>query len=41
MIQLSPEGLAEESQIVLDLEKHAQTVLPEVYASVPLAKRRT
>ena len=39
LIQLSPEGLAEASKIVLDLEEHAKTVAPEVYAKAPKAER--
>jgi hypothetical protein len=39
LVELSPEGLAEASQIVLDLEEHAREVAPEVYGSVPDAKR--
>ena len=38
-IDLSPEGLAEASQTVLDLEAHARIVAPEVYADAPLARR--
>ena len=37
---LSPEGLAEASQVVLDLEEHARTVAPDVYADEPVAERR-
>ena len=37
---LSPQGLAEASQTVLDLEVHARVVAPEVYADAPLAERR-
>ena len=37
---LSPEGLAEASQTVLDLEAHARIVAPEIYADAPLAVRR-
>jgi hypothetical protein len=39
LIHLSPQGLAEASQVVLDLEKHARKFLPDVYGSVPLSKR--
>lgn len=39
LIDLSPEGLAEASQVVLDLEEHARQVAPEVYGSVPKAER--
>jgi hypothetical protein len=38
-IKLSPQGLAEASQVVLDLEEHARTTAPEVFGSVPRAKR--
>ena len=38
-LELSPAGLAEASQTVLDLEKHARTVAKEVYGSAPLGKR--
>jgi hypothetical protein len=38
-IKLSPEGLAEASEVVLKLEEHARTTAPEVYGSVPTAKR--
>ena len=38
-IDLSPEGLTEASQVVLDLEAHARIVAPEVYADAPLAER--
>ena len=37
---LSPEGLAEASQAVLDLEAHARIAAPEVYADAPLAVRQ-
>ena len=36
---LSPAGLAEASQVVLDLEAHARIVAPELYADAPLAER--
>ena len=39
LIQLTPEGLAEASKIVLDLEEHARTVAPEVYAKASKAER--
>jgi hypothetical protein len=39
MIELSPEGLAEASQIVLDLEEHAREVVPDVYGDAPVAER--
>ena len=38
-IQLTPAGLAEVSQVVLNLEEHARTVAPDVYGSAPQAKR--
>jgi hypothetical protein len=38
-VELSPQGLAEASQVVLDLEEHARTTAPEVFGSVPRAKR--
>lgn len=39
LIQLTPEGLAEASQTVLDLEKHARHTAPDVFGSAPLSKR--
>ena len=39
LIELSPEGLAEASQVVLDLEEHAREVVPTVYAAAPVAER--
>jgi hypothetical protein len=39
VVQLTPKGLAETSQVVLDLEEHAKTVAPEVYAKAPKAQR--
>jgi hypothetical protein len=39
MFTLSPKGLAEASQVVLNLEKHARKVAPKIYGSAPLAKR--
>ncbi len=41
VVQLSPKGLAEASQVVLDLEEHAKKVAPAVYAKVPQAQRLT
>ena len=38
-ITLSPEGLAEASEVALGLEEHARTTAPEVYGSVSKAKR--
>ena len=39
IVELTPEGLAEVSQVVLDLEAHAREVVPEVYANAPVATR--
>ena len=39
LIQLSPEGLAEASQVVLDLETHARKVAADVYGPAPIAER--
>lgn len=39
VIELTPAGLAEMSQVVLDLEAHAREVVPEVYGGVPPATR--
>ena len=39
LIELTPEGLAEVSQIVLDMEAHAREVAPEVYGSTAIAER--
>lgn len=39
LINLTPEGLAEASQVVLDLEKHAREVAPDVYGAAPKAER--
>lgn len=39
LVELSAEGLAEVSQIVLGLEENAREVAPEVYGSVPEARR--
>lgn len=39
LVELSPEGLAEVSQIVLDLEDHAREVVPDVYGDAPVATR--
>lgn len=41
VIELSPDGLAEASQVVLDQEEHARTVAPDVYGNAPVAERRT
>ena len=39
LVELGPEGLAEASQVVLDLEAHAREVAPEIYGSAPAAER--
>ena len=39
LVKLSPEGLAEASQTVLDLEAHARETAPDVYGDVPPASR--
>lgn len=39
LIELSPDGLAEVSQRVLDLEEHAREVAPEVFGETPLSTR--
>ena len=39
LVELTPKGLAEASQVVLDLEKHARTVASGVYGAAPKAKR--
>ena len=39
IVELTPEGLAEVSQVVLDLEAHAREVAPEIYANAPVATR--
>lgn len=38
-IELTPEGLAEASQTVLDMEAHARETAPDVYGSAPEARR--
>jgi len=38
-VELSPEGLAEASQTVLDLEAHARQVEPDVFGSAPESRR--
>lgn len=40
-VELSPQGLAEASQTVLDLEAHARETSRDVYASAPEATRAT
>jgi hypothetical protein len=39
VVELTPQGLTEASQVVLDLGAHARTTSPDVYGSVPLATR--
>ncbi|MDH3302446.1 MAG: hypothetical protein OES24_18245 [Acidimicrobiia bacterium] len=39
LIELSPEGLIEVSERVLDLEDHAREVVPDVYGDTPVSKR--
>jgi len=39
LTELSPEGLTEASQIVLDMEEHAREVVPDVYGDAPVAER--
>jgi len=39
LVELSPAGLAEASQTVLDLEAHARETSPDVYGSVPFSVR--
>ena len=39
IVELTPEGLAEASQVVLDLEEHARSVEPDVYADALVATR--
>lgn len=39
-VELSPEGLAEASQTVLDLETHAQETAADVFGSAPDSKRQ-
>jgi len=39
VVELTPEGLAEASQVVLDLEEHARIVVPDVYGSAPKSRR--
>ncbi len=38
-VELSPEGLAEASQTVLDLEQHARVVAKDVFGSAPPSRR--
>ncbi len=39
VVELTAAGLAEASQVVLDLEEHARIVVPEVYGSAPKSHR--
>jgi len=39
LIQLTPRGLAEASQTVLDLERHARLTAPKVFGSAPRSER--
>jgi hypothetical protein len=39
VVELSPAGLAEASQTVLDLEAHARTVVPDVFGDAPPSAR--
>ncbi len=39
LVQLTAEGLAEASQMVLELEAHAREVVPEVFGSSPMGQR--
>ena len=41
LIALSPAGLAEMSQVALDLEAHAREVTPDVYGAAPPAARQS
>jgi hypothetical protein len=40
-LELSPAGLADASQTVLDLEAHARVTSPDVYGAAPIAARAT
>jgi len=40
-IELTPAGLAEASQTVLDLEVHARTTVPKVFGRAPASRRST
>ncbi|MEO7428627.1 MAG: hypothetical protein ABIY48_04500 [Acidimicrobiales bacterium] len=40
VVELSPAGLAELSQVVLDLEEHARTTVPDVYGSAARSVRQ-
>ncbi len=39
LLELSPDGLAEASQKVLDLEEHARETAPEVFGGTPVSTR--
>lgn len=39
IVELTPEGLAEASQVVLDLEEHGRSTVPEVYGSATRSVR--
>ena len=39
IVELTPEGLAEASQVVLDLEAHAREVAPDVYGTATQSTR--
>ena len=41
LLDLTPEGLAEQSQVVLDLEEHARQLGKEAYVGAPKAARRS
>lgn len=41
VVHLSPEGLAEASKVVLDLDRHARTTAPDVYGKAEPARRRS
>ena len=41
LLDLTPEGLAEQSQVVLDLEEHARQLGKEAYVDAPKAARRS
>ena len=40
IVELTPEGLAEASQVVLDLAEHARIVAPEVYGKAVKSNRQ-
>ena len=41
LIELSPEGLADASQRVLDLEAHARETAPRIFGNSPVSQRAT